>query len=75
LLHGAGTSNRDRMIGNPLASRFAADPGYQELPFLAWSSGVLHEQVSLACRKGIDCATVRDQLRSSNASERSSAQR
>jgi hypothetical protein len=75
LVHGAGTSNRDKMIGNPLASRFAEDPGYQELPFLTWSSGVLHEQVSLICRKGIDCAAVRDRLRSSNASERTSAQR
>jgi hypothetical protein len=75
LVHAAGTSNRDRMIGNPLASRFAADPGYQELPFLTWSSGVLHEQLSLICRKGIDCAAVRDRLRASNASERTSAQR
>jgi hypothetical protein len=75
LLHGASTSSRDKMIGNPLASRFAADPGYQELPFLTWSSGVLHEQLSLICRKGIDCAAVRDRLRASNASERTSAQR
>jgi hypothetical protein len=75
LLHAADTSNRNKMIGNPLASRFAADPGYQELPFLTWSSGVLHEQLSLICRKGIDCAAVRDRLRSSNPSERTGAQR
>jgi hypothetical protein len=72
LLHGAGTSNRDKMIGNPLASRFAADPGYEELPFLAWTSGVLHEQISLVCRKGIDCAAVRDALRSAESSKRTS---
>ena len=65
LVHAATVSNRDKMIGNPLASRFSADPQYQELPFAQLAFGRLRERVSLVCRKGIDCAEVAARLHAS----------
>jgi hypothetical protein len=53
------------MIGNPLASRFAGDPEYQELPFSQLDFSRLRETVSLVCRKGLDCAAVVERLRAS----------
>lgn len=46
------------------------DPGYEELPFLAWSSGILREEISLVCRRDVDCAAVRDGLRAPDSSAR-----
>jgi hypothetical protein len=62
LLRATGPS-RDKMIGNPLAARFAADPQYQEVPFVTVNFGTLHEVISLVCRRGLDCDAIDNQLR------------
>lgn len=64
VLHAAGAALRNRMIGNPLTGRFAADPRYTVLPFSTLSFPPLRESLSLVCRRDLDCAAIDHRLRS-----------
>ena len=58
----ASSAMRAKLIGNPLAVRFANDPAYQAMPYSVADYGKLREAVTLVCRRDVDCSAVKKKL-------------
>lgn len=56
-------TERQRMIGNPLARRFAIEPGYSELPYFEKTLGNLRQVGTLVCRQTVNCSSVLSMLK------------
>jgi hypothetical protein len=67
LLRAGDSSFRNKFVGNPLADRFAHDPGFSTMAFADQNLGKLRESETLVCHRGIDCGAILLKLKSNTS--------